>query len=110
MGDKPLKGGCTEGGCRSDCRGHEAEELETEVRKHPKSMRVSIGGVEGGIFDPGPEATEGSVTLCSRPADIGVRSHVMLWAVIHHPLLSLFYGPDTVWIIKMQMTIALSIY
>lgn len=41
-------------------------------------MRVSIGGVEGGIFDPGPEATEGSVTLCSRPADIGVRSHVML--------------------------------
>ena len=72
-------------------------------------MRVSIDGVEDGVFDPGPEATEGSVTLCSRPADIGVRSRVMLWAIIHHPLLSLFYGPDTVWIIKMQRTIVLSI-
>ena len=105
--DEPLSYGCAKGGCRNDCRGYEADEVETEVRKIRKSVRVSIGGVEDGVYRsllwlPGPKAIK----------DVwhGARDQWMLETdffdvtIIHHLLLSLFYGSDTVWIIKMQKT------
>lgn len=58
--------------------------------------------MEDGVYDPGPETTEGCETLCLRPSDIGVRSQVIYGLSFITPLLSLFFGPETVCIIKMH--------
>lgn len=66
-------------------------------------------GVEDRVYDPDLEARERSVTLCSRSVDVRVRCRVILWAIIHCLLLSIFSGHDAVWILKMSKTTFLSI-
>lgn len=51
----------------------------TDIRRTPPARRVTVETVvEAGAYDLGPEAIEGSVTLCSRSVNVRGRCRDVL--------------------------------